>query len=251
MYLVSQPKPLSENVRQARAIEGGALPLPPGYLRFVQRFGAGTYRGWINVYWPDTEVLKPFVEYDLWEHDTNSPIAQQQIGECVAVGTTVNGDFLAVHPETDRLLWLPRHSEHITALSFSPQAGEREDETTYADLLDNIYSQMYEGSQEGERYYEPWSETRRHLFLRLPPARAGLSLLELAGLCREAFLPDLTFENEYTCKLFYRQLGGYIRFNYANQQEVAIIYEQDAEQTFSVVKQWLVAQGCLEYPSQP
>ncbi|MBG9942778.1 hypothetical protein ABD77_12365 [Brevibacillus formosus] len=67
---------------------------------------------------------------------------------------------------------------------------------------------------------------------------------ELAGMFREAFLPDLTIENEYVCKLFYRQLSGYVRFNYANRQEVALMYEEDAEQSFAVMKQWLLSKGC-------
>lgn len=241
MYLVSQPKGLSDGRNQALAKEEAAL-FPPGYLRFLQRFGAGTYRGWMNVYLPDTEVLKPFAEYDLWEHDADSPITQQQIGQCVAIGTTVDGDFLAVHPQTDQLLWLPRHAERLKALSL--QGQEQGDEEMYARLLDKIYRQVYGSDQEGTVYYEPWSETRSHLFLRLPSVQDRLLLPKLAGMCREAFLPDLALENEYVCQLFYRQLGGYVRFNYANKQEVAVVYEEYAEQAFAVMKQWLISKGC-------
>ncbi|GAA3410643.1 hypothetical protein ACFFNY_21250 [Paenibacillus hodogayensis] len=46
-----------------------------------------------------------------------------------------------------------------------------------------FYRQIYGSSQEGEVYYEPWSETRNHLVLRLPPERGQLSLPELAGMC--------------------------------------------------------------------
>ncbi|WP_409176421.1 hypothetical protein [Brevibacillus fortis] len=239
MYVVSQPKRLSDGQNQALEKEKAAF-YPPGYLHFLQQFGAGTYRGWMNVYLPDTEVLQPFAEYDLWEHDADSPITQQQISECVAIGTTVDGDFLAVHPQTDQLLWLPRHAERLMALSLQ----EQENDERYARVLDEIYRQVYGSDQEGAVYYEPWSETRSHLFLRLPPVQDGLSLLKLASMCREAFLPDLTIENEYVCQLFYRQLGGYVRFNYANKQEVAIMYEEDAEQAFVVMKQWLLSKGC-------
>ncbi|MGF9905260.1 hypothetical protein [Brevibacillus porteri] len=160
----------------------------------------------------------------------------------VAIGTTVDGDFLAVHPQTDQLLWLPRHAERLMALSL--QAQEQEDDEMYARVLDEIYRQVYESDQEGAVFYEPWSETRSHLFLRLPPVQDGLSLLKLASMCREAFLPDLAIENEYVCQLFYRQLAGYVRFNYANRQEVAVMYEEDAEQAFAVMKQWLLSKGC-------
>ncbi|KKO53213.1 hypothetical protein [Paenibacillus sp. DMB20] len=241
MYIVSQPKPLSDSRNQALAKENDAS-FPPGYLRFLRRFGEGTYRGWMNVHLPDTEILKPFAEYGLWEHDEDSPITEQQIGQCVAIGTTVDGDFLAVHPQTSGFLWLPRHAEHIKALSL--QAPEQEDEGMYALVLDEIYSQVYGSSQEGAVYYEPWTGTRSHLFFRLPPRKDQLSLPELAGMCRAAFPPDLSMETQYACFLFYRQLGGYIRLNYAYQQEVAVFYEPDAQQAFAVMKQWLLSKGC-------
>ncbi|MEC0090834.1 hypothetical protein [Paenibacillus macquariensis] len=241
MYIVSRPKPLSDDRNQA-LVEEDATSFPPGYLRFLRRFGAGTYRGWMNICLPDTEVLKPFAEYDLWEHDADSPIMQQQISQCVAIGTTVDGDFLAVHPQTAQLLWLPRHAERLKVLSL--QAREQEDEGMYAMVLDEIYRQVYGSSQEGAVYYEPWSGSQSHLFLRLPPGQDQLSLPELAGMCRAAFPPDLSVENIYACHLFYRQLGGYVRFNYANKQEVAVMYEQDAQQSFAVMEQWLLSKGC-------
>lgn len=140
MYIVSRPKPLSDDQNQALAKEDAAV-YPPGYLRFLRRFGEGTYRGWLNVQLPDAEVLKPFAEYGLWEHDENSPITEQQIGECIVIGTTVDGDFLAVYPQTAGLLWLPRHAEHVKAIFL--QAPEQEDEGMYALVLDEIYRQVY------------------------------------------------------------------------------------------------------------
>jgi len=69
-------------------------------------------------------------------------------------------------------------------------------------------------------------------------------LPELARLCRSDYPPDLSIETPYVCFLFYKQLGGYIRLNYAYQQEVAIFYEQDAQQAFGVLKEWLLSKGC-------
>ncbi|MCM3077748.1 hypothetical protein [Brevibacillus invocatus] len=184
MYMVSSPKPLSDSQSKALAQED-STSFPPGYFRFLQRFGEGTYRGWMNVCLPDTEVLKPFAEYDLWEHDEDSPITQEQIGQCVAIGTTVDGDFLAVHALTDQLLWLPA-------------------DEVYARVLDEIFRQVYGSSLEGAAYYEAWSGTQSHVFLRLPPEMGPSSLEELARECRMAFLPDLSIENQYVCYLFYR-----------------------------------------------
>jgi len=244
MYLVSQSYPLLDRGGQIPEEKATAV-FPPGYMRFLQRFGAGTYRGWINVYWPDAEALKPFVEYDLWEHDEDSPITQQQIGELIAIGSSVDGDFLAVHPPTGQVLWLPRHGDQLQRLSLD--VSEPEDDEAYARSLDEIFRVVYGNVQEDEVYYEPRSDTRNHLFLRLPPDQDRLTLPQLAGLCREAFPPDLVIENQYGCKLFNRRLGGYIRFNYANRQEVAIIYEKDAGQLLADIKQWLLSQGCVQF----
>jgi len=246
MYLVSRPKPLSDGINQALAIDEAVFP--PGYLRFLRSFGEGTYRGWMNVQLPDPEVLKPFAECGLWEHDADSPITERQIAECVAVGTTVDGDFLAVHPQTAQLLWLPRHGEQVAAILL--QKREREDEATYASVLDEIYRQVYGCGREGAVYYEPWTGSRSHFFLRLPPGQEQCSLADLAGMCRAAFSPDLSVETEYSCFLFYQAWGGYVRFNYANGQEVAVLYEQDEIQAVDVIKQWLVSKGCEPYPEK-
>lgn len=243
MYVVSEPKPLSDDQNYELTRENNAV-YPPGYVQFLQRFGEGTYRGWMNVQLPDMEVLQPFAEYGLWEHDEDSPITEQQIAECIAIGTTVDGDFLAVHPKTSQLLWLPRHAELVQAISL--QLREQEDEGLYALVLDEIYHQAYGSSQEGAVYYEPWTGTRSHLFLRLPPGQYGLSLPELASMCQAAFPSDLSIETPYACHLFYRELGGYVRFNYAYQQEVAVFYEQEAGQAFDVMKLWLLSKGCVD-----
>lgn len=243
MYLVSQPKPLMEGKLQA-IVNIGELHFPPGYLQFLQCFGEGTYRGWMNVHLPDSEVLKPFPEYDLWEHDESSPITKLQIGQCIAIGTTVDGDFLAEHPETAQLLWLPRHEDALRALSIPMWEQEEEQ---YGKVIDDIYRQVYGGSQVGPVYYEPWTDTKEHLFLRLPPTQEQFTLSKLADMCREEFHPDLLIENEYTCMLFYQRLGGYIRFNLAYSQEIAIIYEQQAQPLFDAMEQWLLSKGCERY----
>ncbi|WP_238655618.1 hypothetical protein [Paenibacillus piscarius] len=240
MYIVSEPVGLSEHQRQQLEAEKTAL-YPPAYLRFLQQYGEGTYRGWMNVQLPDPGVLRPFAEYGLWEHDADSPITEQQIGECTAIGTTVDGDFLAVHPGVDGLLWLPRHAEQIQVIPLP--SGGQEDEGGYTLILDGIYRQMYGRSQEESVYYEPWTGTRQHLFLRMPPGAGQMMLTELAELCRADHPPDLVIENPYICYLFYRELGGYIRLNLANGQEVAVFYEQAAGQVFARLKEWLLSKG--------
>lgn len=205
MYIVTEPIGLSEHYKHLleTANEG---QYPPAYTRFLQQYGEGTYRGWMNVQAPDPEVLRPFAEYGLWEHDEDSPITEQQIGECTAIGTTVDGDFLAVHPRVNGLLWLPRHAERIQAIPLP--AGEEEEAVGYALILDGIYRMMYGRSQEESVYYEPWTGTREHFFLRMPPGAGPLALKELADLYRADHPPDLFIENPYVCYLFYRELGA-------------------------------------------
>lgn len=244
MYTVSEPKGLSEHHRQQLKAENKVL-YPPAYTRFLQHYGEGTYRGWMNVQLPDPEVLRPFAEYGLWEHEDDSPITEQQIGECTAIGTTVDGDFLAVHPRVGGLLWLPRHAEQIQVIPL-PSGGQEEE--SYALILDGIYRQMYGQSQEDSVYYEPWTGTRQHLFLRVPPGQGRMTLIELAVQCRVDHLQDLIIENPYSCYLFYREMGGYIRLNLANGQEVAVFYEQAAGQVSAKLKEWLLSKGCELYP---
>lgn len=239
MYIVSQLKGIAHTSNHFKQDE---IFYPAGYQRFLEHYGAGTYRGWIDVYPPDAEVLKPFAQYDLWEHDEDSPISQEQIGQCIAIGTSVDGDFLAVYPGLNELLWLPRHGDRVTALS--PGAEKREESAHYAMLLDELYRQVYGRDPEDAAYYETWSETRNHLFLRLPPGENQLSLQELSAMCSAVFQPDLKIENQYGCRLFYRELGGYIRFNYANRKEVALFYENSAVELFDSISQWLAANGC-------
>lgn len=242
MYISNHVNPLSKE-------EIAAIPqsirsvFPPGYIAFLLQYGAGTYRGWFHIQKPDDEALKPFAEYGLWEHDEDSPITQSQIGECISIGTSTDGDFLAVHPETGRLLWLPRHAEAISGVELPSM---EEADLPYIELLDGLYRQVYGKAPEEAAYFEPWTETRDHLFLRLPPAENHMAIEELAARCRQAYPPDFVAESTYSCRLFYRRLGGCIRFNYANRQEVALFFEQ-SESGHSgkfVLEQWLTQNGC-------
>ncbi|MHA7965419.1 hypothetical protein ACX93W_14895 [Paenibacillus sp. CAU 1782] len=239
MYIVSRPKGL---LHTPNLFKQEGIFYPAGYQQFLEQNGAGTFRGWMDVYPPDGEVLKPFAQYDLWEHDEDSPISQEQIQQCIAIGTSVDGDFLAVYLGSNQLLWLPRHGERITA--FHPVAENVEDTADYALLLDELYFQIYGARPMEVAYYEPWSETRNHFFLRLPPGDDRPSLQELSAMCGAVFPPDLKIENEYGCRLFHRELGGYIRFNYANRQEVALFYENSALELFETISQWLISKGC-------
>ncbi|WP_185602293.1 SMI1/KNR4 family protein [Paenibacillus sp. 598K] len=235
MYITSQRcTPVTEEML-AEVERAAQVRFPEWYRAFVHTYGEGTYRNWMNVQRPDDEVLKPFAEYELWEHDADSPITEAQIAGCISLGTSTDGDFLAVHPDVEGLLWLPRHDDRIRVIQ---PVGE-----TYADLLDAIHAQVYQRSDEAPRWFEPWHEARTHAFYLFPKNQPHPSLTQLSHTARERWQPDLIIEDEYGCKLFYRALGGYLRFNYANETEVALIADGDTPPLKAEMENWLSDTG--------
>ncbi|KQO18774.1 hypothetical protein ASF12_00735 [Paenibacillus sp. Leaf72] len=239
MYIVSTNGSPISAAKLHQLEQERQLTLPEAYVRFLTLNGPGTYRGWFNIEVPDSGVLEPFAEEEFWEHNDASPITQQQIAECVSIGTTIDGDFLAVHSDVKGILWLPRHSEIIEL--YAEVANEHAD---YTELLDQIYSEKLAQEAAAPPYFEPWTQTRKHQFFHFAPDKAGYELPELARECKESFQPDFQIENAYTCTLFLQRLGGYIRFNYAYRLEVAVFYEEGQEPLLQQITAFLVAHNC-------
>ncbi|WP_426251051.1 SMI1/KNR4 family protein [Paenibacillus pabuli] len=196
-----------------------SISLPSSYRKWLEQYGEGTYTGWMNVQRPDQEVLKPFAEYDFWMHTEDTPVTQDQLQECISIGSSVDGDFLAVHPDVEGLLWLPRHDENII-LWTCPEAD-------FAETLNRIYCAYYHQDKPlTPAYFEPWNELRNHTFYHLANTTREGYMKELADLCKVRFKWDAVLENEYMCKLFRVSMGGYVRFNYANGREIALFYEE-------------------------
>ncbi|GIP32706.1 hypothetical protein J2TS4_19160 [Paenibacillus sp. J2TS4] len=210
--------------------------LPPSYRFFLTQYGEGTYCGWVNVTRPDSEVLQPFAEYDFWLHDEECPVTQAQIRQCVSIGTSIDGDFLAVHPQIEGVLWFPRHAEKITL----KPCGE----DLFTHTLDRIYREEYKQNHFAPAFFEPWNDTRRHAFFLFTYREGGLSMPALARLCKERFQPDLVFENEHTCQIFLQALGGYMRFNYAYGMEIAVFYEEDRSTLYEEISLFLQQHNC-------
>ncbi|PQP81920.1 hypothetical protein C0Q44_19840 [Paenibacillus sp. PCH8] len=242
MYMVTRAlKPVSgqelDHVEQEHHIK-----LPSSYRSWMERYGEGTYSGWMNVQRPDPEVLKPFVEYDFWVHTDATLISQRQLEECITIGSSVDGDFLAVHPDVEGLLWLPRHDEQITLWPCNDNGA------SFVEILDRIYCGYYHRDKPvAPAYYEPWNEQRHHAFYNFTGKEKGLSMKALADLCKSRFSWGVIIENEYTCKLFSVSMGGYMRFNYAYEREIALFYEtEDAAAGTEVeeLRQFLQAHHC-------
>lgn len=243
MYIVSRalkPVPAEEldHFEQQHAIS-----LPSSYRTWIEQYGEGTYTGWMNVQRPDPEVLKPFVEYDFWMHTEDTPINQPQLEQCISIGSSVDGDFLAVHPDIEGLLWLPRHDELITLWTYP--------EAEFGETLDRIYCGYYhQDNPMTPSYYEPWNELRKHTFYDFTGEKQGSSMKVLADKCKTEFKWDAVLENENMCKLFMVSMGGYLRFNYANGREVALFYEEKSgveEATDYDISLFLQAHHCIAY----
>lgn len=220
MYIVSDiTQAVSQEWLHAWEAEQG-LRLPATYSRFVQAFGPGTYRGLLQVELPDESRLREweFADYELWEHPEDGPITREQIRDCCVLASTIDGDFIAVSRHVEGLLWFPRHADEIRVLSVLDE--------DFTQSMDQWLGEFYPQA-DPELYYEPWQEWGQHEFYLMDAGKGDLK--SLAETLRVAFEPDLCVENEYTCKLFYRAIGGYVRFNYAYGREVAVCYTVPGE----------------------
>ncbi|WP_342551589.1 SMI1/KNR4 family protein [Paenibacillus sp. FSL R7-0652] len=244
MYIVSRMlKPVPQQELQQVEQEQSAR-LPSAYQRWLQQYGEGTYSGWMNIQRPDPEVLKPFADYDLWEHSEETVISQDQLQECISIGSSVDGDFLAVHADVDGLIWLPRHDEQITVWPSNDRS--------LADTLDRIYCGYYRRDMPFRpAYFEPWNEERRSVFYNFSGKENGISMKELADLCQSRYSWDLVIEDEYMCRLFRTAVGGYVRFNYAYEREIVLFYEnermtdgQEVQMQVQEIQQFLEANYC-------
>lgn len=218
MYIASDiTQAVSQEWLQAWEAEQG-LRLPDSYSQFIQTFGPGTYRGLLQVELPDEDRLREFADYELWEHPEEGPITREQIRDCCVLASTINGDFIAVSRHVEGLLWFPRHADEIRVLSV--MKGD------FTQSMDHWLGAFYPQA-DPERYYEPWQEQGQHEFYLMDAEKGALK--SFAETLRATFAPELCVENEYTCKLFYRAIGGYVRFNYAYGREVAVSYALPGE----------------------
>lgn len=236
MYLVNEHVQPVERATLLRFQQDHHIQLPEAYCEFVQQYGVGTYCGVLNIEHPDAQQLQEFVEYQLWEHDEHSPITNEQLAECIVIGTTIDGDFLALHPQVSDLLWLPRHSTEIEVRQYDSQAS-------WIEMMDQWLTMSYGDSfqkMQQHRYYESWTPSQQHRSLTFHPSEKGNNLLSISSSAEQLIqvadqintqLPaDLKIESPYSCLLFWRSIQGYARFNYAYGYEVALCYDDTEEE---------------------
>ncbi|KAF4323840.1 hypothetical protein G195_003035 [Phytophthora kernoviae 00238/432] len=122
-----------------------------------------------------------------FEQDT--PVTQEQLKECISIGSSVDGDFLAIHSDVKGLLWLPRHDESMILWTCS--------EADFGETLDRIYCGYYHQDKPlAPAYFEPWNELRNHTFYHLANVERKDSMKALAELCKSKFKEIALFYEE-------------------------------------------------------
>lgn len=227
MYCTSaQMKRLSDS--ELISLEQKGLPkFPQPYIDFMKTYGIGTYGGAICIHFPDFDILKDFAEYAFWEYK-DAPITKEQLQECVVIGNSIDGDYIAIHAEVKGYILLPRDSDIIELF---PYAGE-----DFICTINKIGKFLYE--EDLENYFEPVGNNP--VFFRA----ADRDPHDLAGQFKTIFRGDYLIENEYVCEVFLIDMGGYVRFNFSSGFEVAVFYSDYGLTYFEKVKKFLKENGC-------
>lgn len=203
------------------------LKLPQPYCDFMKTYGDGTYGGVICINCPDFQLLKEYAAYDFWEHE-NAPITKAQTAECIVIGNSIDGDYIALHPDRDGYILLPRHSDIISFFPFHDEP--------FLDTIRKISDLLYAEPWKDYDYFEPAGA--HYLFLH----KYKSDLHKMAKQFQAAFDYDYLIEDEYTCKVFLLRMGGYIRFNFSCS-EIAIFYFDYGLASFQETKNFLMERG--------
>ncbi len=227
MYCTStQLKLLSEQELISYERQGN-LKLPRPYRDFMKTYGDGTYSGVICINLPDFHILNNYSQYDFWQYET-APITQEQIEECVVIGNSIDGDYIAIHRTLNGYILLPRHSDMIEFFPYSNKP--------FLSTICKIGYALYDEAL--DNYFEPTGA--KHLFLKYYQH----NLHGLSKRFKAAFQYDYLIENEYICKVFLYRMGDYVRFNYAYSTEVTIFYNEYGFEYYQEIKKYLNENGC-------
>ena len=89
-------------------------------------------------------------------------------------------------------------------------------------------------------YYVPSNDDKTSQFFHLPSKH----LHDLACKVMTEFSYDYLVEDQWTCKVFIFEIGGYLRFNYANELEVALFWDKKPDLADTVAA-FLIGHGCV------
>lgn len=225
-YTSTQFKLLSESELVSLECQG-QLKFPQPYREFMKTCGTGTYGGAICISCPDFNLLKQYTEYDFWEYD-DSPIRREQMQECVVIGNSIDGDYIAVHPDVDGYILFPRHSEQIELFP-----GHDDD---FLCTVEQIGYFLYE--EYLEKYFEPVGSD--YMFLHY----SRRNVHDLIKRFKAVFQNDFLIEDEDMCSVFFISMGGYVRFRLSTGYEVAAFYSNYGLEFFERIKKFLEENGC-------
>ena len=228
MYCTSTQRKLLSESDLAHLERQGQLKLPQSYRNFMKIYGDGTYGGAICINSPDFNLLNQYAEYDFWEYD-NSPIRREQMKECIVIGNSIDGDYIAIHADVDGYIMLPRHSDQIKLF---PNHDE-----DFLCTINEIGYSLY--GEDLDNYFEPAGSD--YLFLHY----SGKKMQNLIRRFKTAFQNDYLIENEYACEVFLLRMGGYVRFSLSKGFEVAVFYCKYGSEFFETVKKYLCENGCV------
>lgn len=207
--------------------QNGIPKFPRPYIDFMKTYGIGTYGGAICITAPDFDILKSFAEYHFWKFK-DAPITEEQFCECVAIGNSIDGDYIAIHSQVKGYILFPRNSGIIKLFPY--------DEERFIYSINKIGKYLYD--EDLENYFEPVGA--QSLFLHASSEITN-ALIERF---KTVFKGDCLIENEYICDVFLRCMGGYVQFNLALKSEIAVFYSDYGLACFEKVKKFLIDNGC-------
>ena len=205
----------------------GISKFPQPYVDFMKTYGIGTYGGAICIGGPDFDVLKDFAEYHFWKFK-DAPITEAQFCECVVIGNSIDGDYIAIHSQVEGYILFPRNSDIMKLFPYA--------EESFVYSINKIGKYLYD--EELENYFEPVGA--QSLFLHAP-SEITEALIERF---KTVFKGDCLIENEYICDVFLCRMGGYVQFNLALKSEIAVFYSDYGLACFEKVKKFLIDNGC-------
>ena len=124
--------------------QNGIPKFPRPYIDFMKTYGIGTYGGAICITAPDFDILKSFAEYHFWKFK-DAPITEEQFCECVAIGNSIDGDYIAIHSQVKGYILFPRNSGIIKLFPY--------DEERFIYSINKIGKYLYD--EDLENYFEP------------------------------------------------------------------------------------------------
>ncbi len=172
--------------------------------------GYGAYCGLIAISSPEKFPDENNEVYDWWEFD-NAPINKEQLSECVVLGLSIDGDYIAIHQSIDGYILIPRQDVVIK--------GFQSIKDDFRGSLREVSNSLYGEMDVNLEYYQTICDGYLRVFYKVK------ELKMLAEEFKNKFNYDfIVGDHENSWEVFIRDLGGSVRFNLAYGGEIVIGY---------------------------